>query len=131
MYEKGAEFSALFFQKDLKMNTLKLDIKELEISEYQKEIASREYDRYFEYNETFKTQVILPINSDYRTINFSEVTSPFAVIIISDKKINARVNGFEITNTKMVLLNTNINSVQVANVDLTDATVTVYIWGKQ
>ena len=113
------------------MNTLKLDIKELEISEYQKEIASREYDRYFEYNETFKTQVILPINSDYRTINFSEVTSPFAVIIISDKKINARVNGFEITNTKMVLLNTNINSVQVANVDLTDATVTVYIWGKQ
>ena len=113
------------------MNTLKLDIKELEINEFQKEIAQREYDRYFEYNETFKSQVILPVDSGYRTINFSEVTSPLAVVIVSDKLINAKVNGFEITNTKMVLLNTNIESVQIANVDLTQAIVTVYIWGKQ
>lgn len=113
------------------MNTLKLDIKELEIDEFQNEIATRQYDRYFEYNETFKTQVILPPNSQYRTITFSEVTSPLALVIVSDKLINAKVNNFEITNTKMVLLNTSINSLQIANVDLLDATVTVYVWGKQ
>ena len=113
------------------MNTLKLDIKELEIDDKQNEIAIREYDRYFDYNETFKTQVILPPNSQYRDVAFSEVTSPFALVIISDKKINANVNGFEITNTKMVLLNTAINSLQIANVDLLQATVTVYIWGVQ
>lgn len=113
------------------MNTLKLDIKELEIDEFQNEIATRQYDRYFEYNETFKTQVILPPNSQYRTITFSEVTSPLALVIVSDKLINAKVNGFEITNTKMVLLNTNIESLQIANVDLLDAKVTVYVWGKQ
>ena len=113
------------------MNTLKLDIKELEINEFQNEIATRQYDRYFEYDETFKTQIILPPNSQYRTITFSEVTSPLALVIVSDKLINAKVNGFEITNTKMVLLNTSINSLQIANVDLLDAKVTVYIWGKQ
>ena len=114
------------------MNTLKLDINELEINEYQKEIAQRNYDRYFEYNETFKSQVILPPTSLYRIINFSEVTNPFALVIISDKKINAKVNNFEITSTQMVLLNTTITSVQIANVDdANDATVTVYIWGKQ
>ena len=113
------------------MNTLKLDITELEIDEQQKLIATRDYDRYFEYNETFKSQVILPPNSDYRTITYSEVTSPFALIVISDKLINVKVNSFEITNSKMVLLNTSINSLEIANVDLTDATVSVYIWGKQ
>ena len=113
------------------MNTLKLDIKELEIDEFQNEIATRQYDRYFEYNETFKTQVILPPNSQYRTITFSEVTSPLALVIVSDKLINAKVNSFEITNTKMVLLNTNIETLQIANVDLLDAKVTVYVWGKQ
>lgn len=113
------------------MKTLKLDITELEIDEQQNEIATRDYDRYFDYNETFKTQVILPPNSQYRTINFSEVTSPFALVIISDKLINAKVNGFEITNTKMVLLNTSISALQIANVDLLDATVSVYIWGVQ
>ena len=113
------------------MNTLKLDIKELEIDEQLNEISERDYDRYFDYNEIFKTQVILPIDSQYRTINYSEVTSPFAIVIISDKLINAKINGFEITNTKMVLLNTYISSVEIANVDLVDATVSVYIWGKQ
>ena len=113
------------------MNTLKLDIKELEINEYQKEIAAREYDRYFDYDETFKTQIILPPNSLYKTIAYSEVTNPFALVIISDALINVKLNGFEITNTKMVLLNTSINSLQIANVDLLDAKVTVYIWGKQ
>lgn len=113
------------------MKTLKLDIKELEIDEQQNEISTRDYDRYFEYNETFKTQVILQPNSQYKTITFSEVTSPFALVVISDKLINAKVNGFEITNTKMVLLNTNIDTFQIANVDLTDAVVSVYIWGKQ
>ena len=52
-------------------------------------------------------------------------------MVISDKLINAKINGFEITNTKMVLLNTYISSVEIANVDLVDATVSVYIWGKQ
>lgn len=113
------------------MKTLKLDIKELEIDEQQNEISERNYDRYFDYNETFKTQVILPIDSQYRTISFAEVTSPFAIVIISDKLINAKINGFEITNTKMVLLNTYIESVEIANVDLVDATVSVYVWGKQ
>lgn len=113
------------------MNTLKLDINELEINEYQKEIAQRSYDRYFDYNETFKSQIILPTSSGYRNIDFTEVTSPFAVVIISDKLINAKVNDFEITNSKMVLLNTYISSVEVANVDLTEATVTIYVWGKQ
>ncbi|MBO7735018.1 MAG: hypothetical protein J6S67_20820 [Methanobrevibacter sp.] len=113
------------------MNTLKLDIKELEIDEFQNEIATREYDRYFNYDETFKTQVILPPNSQYRDILFNEVTSPVALVIVSDKKINANVNGFEITNTKMVLLNTHIDTLQIANVDLLNATITIYIWGKQ
>lgn len=113
------------------MNTLKLDITELEIDEQQNEISTRDYDRYFEYNETFKSQVILNPNSQYRTITYSEVTSPFALVVISDKKINVKVNDFEITNTKMVLLNTYINSLEVANVDLTDATVSIFIWGKQ
>lgn len=113
------------------MKTLKLDIKELEIDEQQNEISSREYDRYFDYDEIFKTQVILPPNSQYRDILFNEVSSPFALVIISDKLINAKVNGFEITNTKMVLLNTSIASLQIANVDLLSATVSVYIWGKQ
>jgi hypothetical protein len=113
------------------MKTLKLDITELEIDEFQNEISTRDYDRYFEYNETFKTQVILAPNSQYRTITFSEVTSPFALVVISDKLINVNINGFEITNTKMVLLNTSINSLQIADVDLIDATVTVYVWGKQ
>ena len=113
------------------MNTLKLDITELEIDEQQNEISQRDYDRYFNYNETFKTQVILPPNSNYRTITYSEVTSPFALVVTSDKLINVKVNGFEITNTKMVLLNTSINSLEVANVDLTDATIAIYIWGKQ
>lgn len=113
------------------MNTLKLDIKELEIDERMNEISQRDYDRYFEYNETFKSQVILPPNSQYRAINYAEVTSPFALVVISDKLINVKVNSFEITNSKMVLLNTSINSLEVANVDLTDATVSIYIWGKQ
>ena len=113
------------------MNTLKLDITELEIDEHQREIASRQYDRYFEYNEVFKTQVILPPNSQYKTITYSEITSPFALVIISDKLINAKINGFEFTNTKMIFLNTAINSLELADVDLTSATVSVYIWGKQ
>ena len=113
------------------MNTLKLDITELEIDEQQREIASRQYDRYFEYNEVFKTQVILPPNSQYKTITYSEITSPFALVIISDKLINAKINGFEFTNTKMIFLNTAINSLELADVDLTSATVSVYIWGKQ
>ena len=113
------------------MNTLKLDITELEIDEQQNAISQRDYDRYFEYNETFKSQVILPIDSNYRTINYSEVTSPFALVVTSDKLINVKVNGFEITNTKMVLLNTAINSLQIANVDLTEAKVIIYIWGQQ
>lgn len=113
------------------MKTLKLDITELEIDEQQNEISTRDYDRYFDYNETFKTQVLLPPNSQYRTVTFDEVSSPFALVIVSDKKINAKVNGFEITNTKMVLLNTAINSLQIANVDLLQATVSVYIWGVQ
>ena len=113
------------------MNTLKLDITELEIDEQLKELSQRGYDRYFEYNETFKSQVILPTDSNYRTINFSEVTSPFALVIISDKLIDVKVNDFEITNTKMVLLNTNINTLQIANADLSEAQVSVYIWGKQ
>ena len=114
------------------MNTLKLDITELEIDEHQNEIATREYDRYFDYNETFKTQVILPPTSTYRTINFTEVTSPFALVIVSDYLINAKINDFEITNTKMVLINTFIEQVQIANVEVEkNATVTVYVWGKQ
>ena len=113
------------------MNTLKLDITELEIDDKQNAISQRDYDRYFDYNETFKSQVILPPNSAYRTITYSEVTSPFALVVISDKLINVNVNNFEITNTKMVLLNTSINSLQIANVDLADATVSIYIWGKQ
>ena len=113
------------------MNTLKLDITELEIDDNQNAISQRDYDRYFDYNETFKSQVILPPNSAYRTINYSEVTSPFALVVISDKLINVNVNNFEITNTKMVLLNTSINSLQIANVDLADAIVSIYIWGKQ
>ena len=113
------------------MNTLKLDITELEIDDKMNEISQRDYDRYFEYNETFKSQLILPPNSHYRTINYSEVTSPFALVVISDKLINVKANGFEITNTKMVLLNTPINSLQVADVDLTEAKVSIYIWGKQ
>lgn len=113
------------------MNTLKLDIKELEIDEQQNEIATRTHDRYFDYNETFKTQIKLSPNSQYRDVVFSEVTSPFALIVISDKRLNVKVNGFEITNTKMVLLNTSINSLQVANVDLLQANVTVYVWGVQ
>ena len=112
------------------MNTLKLDIKELEIDEQQREIAQRDYDRYFDYNETFKTQVIIPPNSTYRTISFNEVSSAFVLVIVSDKYINARINGMEITNTKMVLLNTAIDTLDIANVDLTNATVTIYIWGK-
>ncbi|MBQ1988942.1 MAG: hypothetical protein II234_03445, partial [Clostridia bacterium] len=80
------------------MNTLKLDIKELEIDEKQNEISVRDYDRYFDFNETFKTNIILPPNSQYRTITFSEVTSPFGLVIVSDKLINVLVNGFEIAN---------------------------------
>ena len=113
------------------MNTLKLDIKELEIDENQYALSERNYDRYFDYNETFKSQINLPIDSTYRDINFSEITSPFAFVVISDKLINVNVNGFEIPNTKMVLLNTFINSLQIANIDLEPATVSVYIWGKQ
>lgn len=113
------------------MNTLKLDIKELEIDEQQNEISVHDYDRYFDFNETFKTNIILPPNSQYRTVTFAEVTSPFALVIVSDKLINAKVNGFEITNTKMVLLNTNIDSLEVANVDLLEANISIYIWGVQ
>lgn len=113
------------------MKTLKLDITELEIDEKQNEISVRDFDRYFDYNETFKTQILLPPNSQYRTINYSEVTSPFVLVIVSDKKLNVQVNGYEITNTKMVLLNTAINSLEIANVDLLEATVSVYIWGVQ
>lgn len=113
------------------MKTLKLDITELEIDEKQNEISVRDFDRYFDYNETFKTQIVLPPNSQYRTINYSEVTSPFILVIVSDKKLNVQVNGYEITNTKMVLLNTAINSLEIANVDLLEATVSVYIWGVQ
>jgi hypothetical protein len=35
------------------MKTLKLDITELEIDEQLNEISKRDYDRYFEYDETF------------------------------------------------------------------------------
>jgi len=113
------------------MKTLKLDITELEIDEQLNEISKRDYDRYFDYDETFKTQIELPVDSDYRTINFSEITSPFALIVISDNLVNVKVNEFEITNSKMVLLNTSIESLEIANVDLKTATVTIYIWGKQ
>lgn len=113
------------------MNTLKLDIKELEIDEQLNEISQRDYDRYFEYNESFKSQIELPYNSDYRTINFSEVSSPFALVVVSDKLVNVKVNDFEITNTKMVLLNMPVETLEIANVDLKTAVVTVNIWGKQ
>ena len=113
------------------MNTLKLDITELEIEDKQNQISERNYDRYFDYNETFKSSIILPTVSNYRTINYSEVSSPFALVVISDKLINVKVNGNEITNTKMVLMNTAINSLQIANVDDSSAVVTIYIWGKQ
>lgn len=113
------------------MNTLKLDIIELEIDEQQNEISTRDYDRYFDYNETFKSNIILPIDSNYRTITFAEVTSPFALVVISDNLINIKINEFEITNTKMLLINTNIDSVQIANVDIKPANVSVYIWGEQ
>ena len=113
------------------MNTLKLDITELEIDDQLRELAKREYERYFEYNETFKTLIELPVNSDYRTITFAEVTSPLALVVVSDNLVNVKVNDFEITNTKMVLLNTAIETLEIANVDLKTAVVTVYIWGKQ
>lgn len=113
------------------MNTLKLDISELEIGENQVEISQREYNRYFEYNETFKTSVVLQPNSNYKNIAFSEITSPFALIITSDKLINAKVNGFEITNTQIVVLNTSIQSIEIANVDLEEANVIIYIWGNE
>ena len=113
------------------MNTLKLDISELEIGENQVEISQRNYDRYFDYNETCKTSVILQPNSNYKNIAFSEVTSPFALIVTSDKLINARINGFEITNTQIVVLNTAIQTVEVANVDLEEANVNIFIWGNE
>lgn len=113
------------------MKTLKLDITELEIDEQQNKISTNSYDRYFDYDEIYKTQIILPQNSLYRQIAFNEVSSPFALVIVSDKKLNVLVNDFEITNTKMVLLNTYIDSLEIANVDLLPATVSVYIWGKQ
>lgn len=113
------------------MNTLKLDINELEIDEFQKEIYQNDDNRYFEFNEGFKSSVIIPPVSQYKTINFSEVSNPFCIVIISDKLINAKINGFEITNTKMVVLNTYISSVQIANVDLSDANVSISVWGKQ
>ena len=112
------------------MNTLKLDITELEIDEQENKISQRDYDKYFEYNETFKSQIILPPNAQYSTITFSEVTNPFSLIIISDKLIDVNVNGFEIKGTKMILLNTEISSLQIKNVDLASAVVSVYIWGK-
>ncbi|MCQ2383172.1 MAG: hypothetical protein MJ060_05120 [Clostridia bacterium] len=88
------------------MNTLKLDITELEIDAQENKLSDRTYDKYFEYNETFKSNVILPPNSQYRAISFSEVTSPFALIITSDKLINAKINGLEIPNAKIIVLNT-------------------------
>lgn len=113
------------------MNTLKLDISELEIDNNQTLLSSRNYDKYFEYNENFKTSVVLQPNGGYKTINFNEVSSPFALIIVSDKLINANINGNEITNTQLVVLNTAIQSAQIADVDLVEANVTIYIWGKQ
>lgn len=113
------------------MNTVKTSINNLEINENSIEIGNVFNDRYFDFNESFKTEIVLQPNSTYKTITFSEVSSPDLLVIVSDKLINAEVNGNEITNTQMVVLNTYISSLRVANVDLTDARVKIYLWGKQ
>lgn len=113
------------------MNTLKLDISELEIGENQVKLFQKDYSCYFNYNETFKSAVILQPNSAYRSIAFSEITSPFMLIITSDRLINAKVNDFEVTKTKIVVLNTSISSIEIANVDLEAANVSICMWGSE
>lgn len=112
-------------------NILKIDLTSLEIGEDETLIDSKNNNRYFEYNEAFKTELILAPNTNYKTITYSEVSSPFMLVVVSDKNLNVKINDEEFTNTKFVVLNTQISSLQVANVDLTAAKIKIYIWGKQ
>lgn len=113
------------------MNTLKLEIKSLEIADNDTLIGGYENSRYFDFNEAFTTKIKLTANSEYRSLSFPQITSPFALIIVSDKEINAKINGHEFTNTRFIALNTSINSLEIANVLPDDASVSVLVWGEE
>ena len=114
------------------MNTIKIDVTSLEIGTDDVLLNTYNNNRYFEYNESFTSSVILPANSSYRTITFSEVTSPFMLVLVSDEKINVKLNGNEITNTKFLVFNSNVDSLQISNPSKEDTTgVKIYIWGEQ
>ena len=114
------------------MNTLKIDVTSLEIGTDDVLLNTYANNRYFEYNESFTSSVILPKYTDYRTITFSEVTSPFMLVLVADNAINVKLNGNEITNTRFLVFNSNIDSLQVSNPSREEeSNVKVYIWGEQ
>lgn len=113
------------------MNTLKLDIETLEIGVQEELIQKESNSRFFDYNEAFKTNIVLEPSTGYRNIVFSEITSPSVLIVTSDVPINAKINGVEYTNSYVLLLNTAINSVEVANVSPSKANIKINIWGQQ
>lgn len=111
---------------------LKIDVTSLEIGDDDILIDKVNNNRYFDYNETFATSVILPPKSDYRTITFNEVTSSFMLVFTADQPCNVIVDDKTITNTQFIVLNCNVNSLQVANTaNEKEAQIKVYIWGIQ
>lgn len=113
------------------MNTLKIDIKSLEIADNDVLVGGYENTRYFDFNEAFNTKIQLDNSQGYKTIELSQITSPFMFVLVSDKEINAKINETEFTNTKMLLLNTNISSIALSNSGLETANVSILAWGVQ
>lgn len=113
------------------MQILKLSINELELTPKGTFINSKNNDLLFEYNETFKTTLELePVNS-YKEVKLSNLSNPFLLVLSSDRAITAKINGFEFINTKRLVLNIPIESIELLNLHVYPAVVSLEAYGIQ
>lgn len=112
------------------MNTLKLGLTTLEIDENENEISSSNFDLLFDYNEVYKTSIILPVDeSAYTSIPLSNITSPFLAVLSSDRDINYKLNDVEYTASQRTVINTPITSLSVYNPNTYNTTINIIIYG--
>jgi len=113
------------------MNILKFDLSVIEATNRNVLTNDDNFDLLFDYNEYSKTNIVLEPGSEYQSISFANVTSPFLLIASSDREINFKINGVEYTNCRRLVLNIPIESVEVLNTKTYDTTVKISIYGVQ
>lgn len=113
------------------MNTLKLTVKELELDSRGQEIVSNESNLLFEANESFKTKLILEPSFVYKQIDINNVTSPFLLVLSTSRPITARINGFEFIDTRRLVLNMPIKTIELANSAVYEAEAQIEVYGVQ